>query len=86
MHSDYATGFVTSVSFRSADMEKAMRFLYEMLPVVSPESYLTEEEIQDFFQVVKDGEDNYITINLNPKCQVQISVYEENFTAGIETA
>lgn len=86
IHSDYVTEFVTYVTFRSADMKKAMRFLYKMLPVVSPESYLTEEEIHDFFQIVKDGEDHYITINLNPKCQVQISVYEENFTAGIETA
>lgn len=69
---DLVTEFVTQFSFTSEDEEEAKRFLLEMLPMVSPESCLTEEEIGELFQALEEKEE-FISIILNAKCQVSIS-------------
>lgn len=79
---DYVTEFVTYVSFHSPETERVVAFLHEMLPVISPESYLTEQEIYNLLQTAEDkGE--YISVNLNAKCQVSIDIFDDEFTATV---
>src|SRR5699024_367887 len=55
--SDYVTNFVTKLSFNSSDQEEVKAFVYKMLPILSPESYLTEEEIEELFDYLKEQDD-----------------------------
>lgn len=70
---DYVTEFVLYLSFRSQEMEKAETFLYKMLSVISPESYLTKKEIQELFKVVEEEKAEQVSIFPNCKCEVYIS-------------
>ena len=53
IESDYVTDYVESVMFLSADSGRAAEFLYKMIPVVSPETFLTEEEIMELLETAK---------------------------------
>lgn len=68
MYSDYVTKFVTYLQLTSKDQETVEAFLYRMLPILSPESYLTEEEIKDLFERLSEKND-YISLKLNSKCE-----------------
>lgn len=69
---DLVTEFVTQLSFTSTDEEETKRFLLEMLPVISPESCLTEKEVGELFQTLEEKEE-FLSIILNAKCQFSIS-------------
>lgn len=83
--SDYVTNFVTKLSFNSSDQEEVKAFVYKMLPILSPESYLTEEEIEELFDYLKE-QDDLIIIDLNAKCQVSFfyNSYNSTFRAMVE--
>ena len=83
--SDYVTNFVTKLSFNSSDQEEVKAFVYKMLPILSPESYLTEEEIEELFDYLKE-QDDLIIIDLNAKCQVSFfyNSYNSTFRAMAE--
>ena len=60
---DYVVDRICTLSiFRSQEMEKAETFLYKMLPVISPESYLTKKEIQELFKVVEEEKAEQVSI------------------------
>ena len=83
IESDYVTDYVESVMFLSADSGRAAEFLYKMIPVVSPEAFLTEEEIMELLETAK-REGEYISVNLNAKCQISMDLdYEDNFSVSI---
>ena len=83
--SDYVTNFVTKLSFNSSYQEKVKAFVYKMLPILSPESYLTEEEIEELFGYLKE-QDDLVIIDLNAKCQVSFfyNSYNSTFRAMVE--
>ena len=83
--SDYVTNFVTKLSFNSSDQEEVKAFVYKMLPILSPESYLTEEEIEELFDYLKE-QDDLVIIDLNAKCQVSFfyNSYNSTFRAMAE--
>ena len=86
IESDYVTDYVESVMFLSADSGRAAEFLYKMIPVVSPEAFLTEEEIMELLETAK-REGEYISVNLNAKCQISMNLdYEGNFSVSINVA
>lgn len=67
VYSDYVTDLVDYMYLSSGDEDRIREFLREMLPVVSPESRLTDQEIEELIQHVAGGQD-YISIELNEKC------------------
>lgn len=86
IRSDYVTDYVGDVSYCSADREQVEEFLYEMLPVVSPESFLTREEIRELLETAEQTE-GYFWMNLNAKCQISVSQdFENNIIVSIEAA
>lgn len=87
--SDYVTGFVTELRFTSEKQDEAEDFLYKMLPILSPESYLTEDEIKELFHYLDRHRNKGMMIDLNRKCNVRFS-YESadgtyNVTVGVNT-
>ena len=87
--SDYVTGFVTELRFTSKKRDEAEAFLYKMLPILSPESYLTEDEIKELFHYLDQHRNKGMMIDLNRKCNVRFS-YESadgtyNVTVGVNT-
>lgn len=81
VYSDYVTDLVDYMYLSSGDEDRIREFLREMLPVVSPESRLTDQEIEELIQHVAGGQD-YISIELNEKCAVSLSAgYEDQITA-----
>lgn len=82
IESDYVTGFTESVMLLSPDRDRISDFFFEMLPVISPESFLKEEEIQELLSAAeKTGE--YISISLNARCRVSIRRDDTGYTAVI---
>lgn len=72
---DIVTDYVTSLMFYSPDKEKSVDFIYEILPLVSPESYLDKEEIREIFRKAEEeSEYGSVDVYLNCKCSVDLAV------------
>lgn len=87
--SDYVTGFVTELRFTSEKQDEAEAFLYKMLPILSPESYLTEDEIKELLHYLDRHRNKGMMIDLNRKCNLRFS-YESadgtyNVIVGVNT-
>ena len=83
MYVDYVTGMVTYLYISSGDAETIRSFLLEVLAEVSPISCLTGEETEEMLRYLLDTEE-YISIWLNEKCSVSLSLgYEDQITAAI---
>lgn len=71
MYSDYTTKFVIYLQMTSQNQKSTGAFLYRMLPILSPESYLTEDEIKELLESL-NGKNNYISLKLNSKCEADL--------------
>ncbi len=74
---EYTTGFVQQMEYQTYEEGRAKLFLHEMLPMVSPESYLTEKEIQKLFEFMKADDNHTVDIDLNAKCSLYLYQGEE---------
>lgn len=84
--SDVITDFVTKLNFTSKKKDEVRAFLYKMLPILSPESYLTEDEIEKLLEYSKRDKNNLVMTYLNAKCRVYVSynLYDKDYTLIIE--
>ena len=82
MYSDYTTKFVIYLQMTSQNQKSAGAFLYRMLPILSPESYLTEDEIKELLESL-NGKNNYISLKLNSKCEADLLYNSDKKTFSI---
>lgn len=74
--SDYNDHRITQVSFEGFK-EELFSFLSDLLPVISPESYLAKDEIEELLQYEKESETGSASVKINAKCWISISLYGE---------
>ena len=66
----------------SQNQKSTGAFLYRMLPILSPESYLTEDEIKELLESL-NGKNNYISLKLNSKCEADLLYNSDKKTFSI---